>query len=90
VKEHFAEAEGGERIQMLERSGDEGFFANDTYVWSALHYGVELILPGFHREKHSRNSWWSVILSCCFLGQRSFGRVMSAETDFMHRALLRL
>jgi hypothetical protein len=36
VKEHFAEADTGKKMfckkQACERTGDERFFANDTYV----------------------------------------------------------
>jgi hypothetical protein len=81
VKEHFAEADRGERMLCLSKPV-KGHVIKDSLLttcmyWSAFHCVFELHLSGFHREKRTKKL---LVVCCSFL--------LLLRTDLMH--LLRL
>ena len=85
MKEHFTEADMGERTFCISKHV-KGHVIKDSLLrtqmyWSTLQCIVELHLSGLHREKHTKKL---VVVCCNFflsLGLWLIGRVMSAETD---------
>jgi hypothetical protein len=72
VKECFPEVDTGERMDVLLTQACEGHVMKESLLMTtmyqfALHFIVEFLLSGLHREKHTKKllvvGWWLLAAS---------------------------